>query len=37
MADVVLIVVLIAFVLLCVAYVAWCDRIIGPSETDERN
>lgn len=29
MADLVLIAVLVAFIALCVAYVAWCDRIIG--------
>jgi hypothetical protein len=28
MADLVMVVTMVAFVLLCVAYVTWCDRII---------
>ncbi len=28
MADVVMVVTMVAFLLLCVAYVGWCDRII---------
>jgi hypothetical protein len=30
MRDVVVLVVVAAFFALCVAYVRWCDRIIGP-------
>ena len=30
MADVLMIAIMIGFILLCVAYVGWCDRIIGP-------
>lgn len=29
-ADVVVVVVLVGFVALCVAYVRWCDRLVGP-------
>jgi hypothetical protein len=29
MADLVLVAILVAFIALCVAYVAWCDRIIS--------
>ena len=29
MADLLLVSVLLAFVLICVAYITWCDRIIG--------
>ena len=32
MADLLIIGTMIAFIVLCVAYVAWCDRIIGPAE-----
>jgi len=32
MTDVVLILTTLAFVALCVAYIGWCDRIIGPDE-----
>jgi hypothetical protein len=31
MKDVIVLVVMVAFTLLCVAYVRWCDRIIGPA------
>lgn len=30
MADVLMVVLMVSFVGLCVAYVRWCDRIIGP-------
>ena len=30
MADVVLILTMVAFFVVCAAYVSWCDRIIGP-------
>ncbi len=29
MADVVIVVTILAFICVCVAYVEWCDRIIG--------
>lgn len=29
MADLILVAVLVVFIALCVAYVGWCDRIIG--------
>ena len=32
MADLVFVSVLVAFFALCVAYLKWCDRIIGPDE-----
>jgi hypothetical protein len=32
MGDVLFIAITIAFILVCVAYVAWCDQIIGPDE-----
>jgi len=32
MTDLVLIAAMVAFIALCVAYVGWCDRIIGPDE-----
>ena len=30
MRDVIVVVITVAFFALCVAYVRWCDRIIGP-------
>lgn len=30
MADVLMVLTMVGFILLCVAYVRWCDRIIGP-------
>jgi hypothetical protein len=32
MADLVLVAVIVAFTGLCVAYISWCDRIIGPDD-----
>ena len=32
MADVIFVAVLVAFFALCVAYLRWCDRIIGPDD-----
>ena len=32
MADIVLVAVIVAFTALCVAYISWCDRIMGPDE-----
>lgn len=37
MADVVMIVTIVAFVLLCVAYVGWCDRIIERDDTTDEH
>ena len=37
MADVLFIAITIAFFLICVAYVTWCDRIIGPDEFGPAN
>lgn len=34
MTDLVLVVATCAFIALCVAYIGWCDRIIGPDEPD---
>ena len=34
MADLVLVALIIAFTALCVAYISWCDRIIGPEDLD---
>jgi hypothetical protein len=33
MADIILVAVTLAFIGICVAYVNWCDRIIGPDPT----
>ena len=33
MADVIFVAVICAFFALCVVYVRWCDRIIGPDVT----
>lgn len=33
MTDLVLVVATLAFIALCVAYVGWCDRIIGDDPT----
>lgn len=32
MTDLVLVLATLAFVALCVAYVGWCDRIVGPDD-----
>jgi hypothetical protein len=32
MADLILVSIMIAFIALCVAYVGWCDRIIGADD-----
>ena len=32
MADVVFVAVICAFFALCVVYIRWCDRIVGPDE-----
>ena len=34
MRDVVMLAVITAFFILCLAYVRWCDRIIGPDPVD---
>jgi hypothetical protein len=34
MRDVVMLVVITAFFILCLAYVRWCDRIIGPDPVE---
>ena len=34
MRDVVMLVLITAFFILCLAYVRWCDRIIGPDPAD---
>ncbi len=34
MADVIFVAIFLAFTALCIAYIAWCDRIIGPDEPD---
>ena len=33
MADLLMILVMVAFIVICVGYVAWCDRVIGPPDT----
>ncbi|MGB8861945.1 MAG: hypothetical protein WCC60_22000 [Ilumatobacteraceae bacterium] len=33
MADLVIVTIIIAFTTLAVAYISWCDRIIGPDES----
>lgn len=38
MADLVYISIIVAFFALCVVYLRWCDRIIGPDESSaDRN
>jgi hypothetical protein len=37
MRDVIVLAIIAGFFLLCVAYVAWCDRIIGPDPDDLRD
>lgn len=32
MADLVLVTLIVVFTALCVAYISWCDRIIGPDD-----
>ena len=32
MADLVFVVIIVTFFALCVVYLKWCDRIIGPDE-----
>ena len=34
MRDVLMLVLIAAFFALCIAYVAWCDRIIGPDPVE---
>ncbi len=34
MADAIFVAVICAFFALCVIYIRWCDRIIGPDEFD---
>ncbi len=37
MADLVLVAAIVAFTALCVAYISWCDRIIGPDDSEAMN
>jgi hypothetical protein len=37
MRDVLMLLLIAAFFVLCIAYVWWCDRIIGPDPADARN
>ena len=32
MADLILVAITFGFIALCVAYISWCDRIIGPDD-----
>jgi hypothetical protein len=32
MADLVFVSIIVVFFVLCIAYLRWCDRIIGPDE-----
>jgi hypothetical protein len=34
MRDIVMLVLIMAFFAVCIAYVRWCDRIIGPDPVD---
>jgi hypothetical protein len=34
MADFIYVSIFVAFTALCVAYISWCDRIIGSDEPD---
>jgi hypothetical protein len=36
MADLVMIATMVGFVLLCIAYVHWCDRVIAADQADTR-
>ena len=37
MRDVLMLVLIALFFGLCIAYVSWCDRIIGPDPVDVRD
>jgi hypothetical protein len=37
MRDALMLLLIAAFFVLCIAYVWWCDRIIGPDPADARN
>lgn len=37
MRDVIVVAIIAVFFALCVAYVRWCDRIIGPDPDDLRD
>ena len=37
MRDVVVLAIIAVFLLLCLAYVQWCDNIIGPDPDDVRD
>jgi hypothetical protein len=37
MKDVIVVAIIAVFFALCVAYVRWCDRIIGPDPDDLRD
>lgn len=34
MADLMYVSIFVAFIALCVAYISWCDRIIGADDPD---
>lgn len=34
MADLVYVAIILAFTAICIAYIGWCDRIIGPDQPD---
>jgi len=34
MADLIYVAIFLAFTALCVAYISWCDRIIGTEDLD---
>ncbi|MDO8390658.1 MAG: hypothetical protein Q7V57_09235 [Actinomycetota bacterium] len=34
MADLIYVSIFVAFTALCIAYISWCDRIIGSDEPD---
>jgi hypothetical protein len=34
MADFIMIAITVGFVAICVAYIGWCDRIIGNDDTE---
>ena len=36
MGDVVMVATMVAFVLLCIGYVGWCDRILARDDGDTR-
>ena len=37
MADVLFVAIVVVFFAICVAYVSWCDRLVGPDPSADRS